>query len=83
MLGDCLRTTSGVDRGAQNVPAGKWRGPYFAGISGSSGSWGQEYQYTTVNLNGLMEPQIVSAGADYGPQTADDISNTVHFQTQQ
>ena len=65
----------------QNVPAGKWRGPYLQESQVPQDPWGQEYQYTTVNLNGLMEPQIVSAGADMQPQTADDISNTV--QTQQ
>jgi general secretion pathway protein G len=65
----------------QNVPAGKWRGPYLQETQVPLDPWGQEYQYSTVNMNGLMEPQIVSAGADMQPQTADDISNTV--QTQQ
>lgn len=59
----------------QNVPQGKWRGPYIESVP--QDPWGLEYQYSTVNVNNLMKPQIVSSGADMQPQTADDITNIV------
>jgi general secretion pathway protein G len=59
----------------QNVPAGKWRGPYIEQIP--QDPWGGEYQYSTVNISNMMKPQIVSAGPDMQPSSQDDISNIV------
>ncbi|HAN98799.1 MAG TPA: type II secretion system protein GspG [Planctomycetaceae bacterium] len=59
----------------QNVPAGKWRGPYIEQVP--TDPWGGEYQYSTTNVNNLMKPVISSAGPDLQPQTQDDITNIV------
>lgn len=66
----------------QNVPAGKWRGPYLKDTQVPMDPWGQEYQYQATNVNGVMRPIISSYGPDMGQGGGDDISNNPQTQQQ-